>query len=68
MKAFLKKQVLTISGIVLGGIGGYVYYLYYGCSRGCPIISNPLNTVLYGMLTGGLLFSSIKINSKKERK
>jgi hypothetical protein len=46
-----------ISGIVAGGIGGYLYYYFVGCQSGtCPITSNPYTTVVYGTLLGGVLF------------
>ncbi len=68
MKLFLRKHALTITGGVLGGIGGYIYYHYYGCNNGCLITSKPLNSILYGIFMGALLFSSIKIRSKKNHK
>ena len=67
MKPFLKNALFTIIGSILGGIGGYAYYHYYGCENGCAITSKPLNSILYGMVTGGLLFSSIKIKSKRNQ-
>ena len=52
-----KKYLLTILGILLGAIFGYLYYHYVGCVSGtCNITSKPLNSTLYGALMGGLLF------------
>lgn len=65
MKAVLKKYLLVIIGVFIGGIGGYLYYHFYGCANGCAITSKPLNSTLYGSFMGGLLFSSFKINKKK---
>ncbi|TSJ47781.1 DUF6132 family protein [Fluviicola chungangensis] len=65
MKSFLKKYKLHIIGGIVGGIGGYAYYHFVGCSSGsCAITSKPFNSTLYGAFMGFLLFSSFKINSK----
>lgn len=48
-----------ISGVVVGGVLGFLYYKLIGCSTGtCPITSNPLNSTLYGAVIGFLLSSS----------
>ncbi len=51
----IKKQNLKklAFGIVIGGLAGYAYYYFIGCSSGtCPITSSPLNSILYGSFTG----------------
>jgi hypothetical protein len=62
-----KKAILiTGIGIVLGAIGGYLYYHYVGCASGtCMITSKPLNSTLYGGLMGGLLFNIFIKTPKK---
>jgi len=46
----------AIIGIVVGAIGGYLYYHYIGCRSGsCPINSNPYISTLYGALIGYLI-------------
>ena len=63
--SFLKDNALTILGIVFGMAGGYLYWMYIGCSSGsCPITSSPLNSSLWGGVMGGLLFSMFKSNKK----
>lgn len=48
-----------IIGVAIGGVLGFLYYKFIGCSAGtCPITSNPLNSVLYGAFMG-FLFSQI---------
>ena len=67
----ITKYKLTIIGIVIGGIGGYLYYHFIGCTSGrCMITSRPVNSTLYGSLMGGLLFSIFQKENKRidERK
>ncbi|PKP19744.1 MAG: hypothetical protein CVU05_10685 [Bacteroidetes bacterium HGW-Bacteroidetes-21] len=55
-----------LTGIFLGGTGGFLYYYYVGCQSGtCPITSNPWITVLYGTLIGGILFYKKKKEIKE---
>ena len=61
-----KKYQLTILGILLGAIFGYLYYYYVGCASGtCNITSKPLNSTLYGAMMGGLLFNIFEKKPKK---
>jgi hypothetical protein len=54
----LKKNRLTIVGTIVGAVGGYAYYFFVGCANGsCAVTSSPINSTLYGILMGGLLFS-----------
>lgn len=60
MKTFLKYKTAII-GIVIGAFAGYAYYYFVGCASGtCPITSQPLTSVAYGALMGGLFFSGLK--------
>lgn len=64
--AKVKEWRGTILGIVLGGIGGYLYYRLVGCSSGaCPITSNPWMSILWGIALGYLLGESFNKNKKK---
>lgn len=68
---FLARYWLTITGVLLGALAGYLYYFYVGCASGtCAITSRPLNSTLYGALMGGLLFNFFqeKIQSRKSIK
>ena len=66
---FIKKYKLTVIGIILGAIAGYLYFYYIGCASGsCPITSKPLNSTLYGALLGGLLFNSFSSKNKIKEK
>lgn len=60
---FIKQNILTLIGVAIGAIGGYMYYYFIGCPNGtCAITSKPLNSTLYGAMMGGLLFNIFKIN------
>lgn len=64
MKELIKKHLLKIIGITIGGLGGFAYYHFVGCASGtCPITSNPYITIAYGALLGYLLLDMFK---KKE--
>ena len=62
----LLKYKLTIVGVVLGAIAGYLYYHFIGCAAGtCPITSKPLNSTLYGAVMGGLLLNMLQEEKTK---
>ncbi|CAH0994333.1 hypothetical protein EMA8858_00442 [Emticicia aquatica] len=57
----INRNKLTIVGVVIGAIGGYLYYYYVGCASGtCPITSKPLNSTLYGAVMGSLFINIFK--------
>ena len=46
--------------IVIGGLGGFLYYHFVGCKSGtCPITSNPYGSIIMGGLFGFLMVGSI---------
>ena len=56
---YILKYRLTIIGIILGAVAGYLYYHYVGCMSGtCSITSKPINSTLYGAFMGGLFLNS----------
>ena len=62
---FINKYILAIIGVIVGVIGGYLYYYYVGCTSGtCPITSKPLNSTLYGAMMGGLILTIFKKEKK----
>jgi hypothetical protein len=61
----LSTYKLTILGILIGAIGGYMYYHFVGCASGtCAITSKPLNSSLYGAMMGALLFNTFQKEKK----
>lgn len=61
-------SISTIIGIVVGIIGGYIYYAKVGCSSGsCPITSNPYMSMLWGGLMGFLIGDLFKKKKDKDK-
>jgi len=60
------KNKLTIAGVLIGAVGGYLYYAFVGCASGtCAITSSPTISTLYGALMGGLLFNMFEKETQK---
>lgn len=54
----ISKHKLTLIGIAVGAVAGYLYYHFIGCASGtCAITSKPINSTVYGALMGGLFFN-----------
>ena len=68
MTLFLKSHQLKIVGILVGGILGFANNYFIGCNTGsCAITSKPINSSVYGMVMGYLMFSVFeKSNTKNE--
>ncbi|GAP42500.1 hypothetical protein TBC1_11630 [Lentimicrobium saccharophilum] len=55
----------NIAGLILGALGGFLYYRLVGCnSGGCAITSNPYISILWGAAMGYLLADIFKIREK----
>ena len=53
--------LVTIIGVLLGGVFGIAWYRWMGCASGtCPLLTNPYTSILYGMLLGALIASGIR--------
>ncbi|GEM_PF-499230 len=60
-----------LAGLLLGAVGGYAYWYFYGCTEGCTITGSPLNSTLYFAFMGYMavgLFPVKKETDKEERK
>ncbi|WP_324559354.1 hypothetical protein [Agriterribacter sp.] len=65
MKKWLNHNKLLLTGAILGGVGGFIYWKLVGCNSGtCAITSNPRNSTLYFAVMGALLFSMFKKPTK----
>ena len=47
--------------VVLGALGGFLYYNFVGCNGSCAITGSPVNSALYGSLIGLVLTDWKKI-------
>lgn len=57
----LKRNWLYLVGAAIGGIGGYLYWYYIGCSTGtCPITASPTMSVVWAAIMGSLIFGFFK--------
>lgn len=66
---YLKAKKFIVLGAVVGATGGYAYYHFIGCASGtCAITSSPINSTLYGIFMGGLLFDLIETTITKKTK
>lgn len=53
-----RRNWISVLGIALGVLVGYLYWFYVGCLDGtCPINASPMLNILRGGILGGLLFS-----------
>jgi len=66
-RRYLKFLTLkSIIGMVVGVIGGYIYYIEVGCNSGsCAITSDPWMTMLWGLMMGYLVGDMFNKDKKK---
>ena len=49
-----------IIGVLAGGVLGFSYYKFIGCSSGtCPLTSNPYISTIYGIILGAVISANI---------
>ena len=54
---------LSLLGLIIGAIGGYIYYAEFGCVSGtCAITSNPWMSTAWGSAFGYLVFEMFRGN------
>jgi hypothetical protein len=61
IKEFLKSSNFwkPFLGITIGGLAGFLYYHFIGCSSGsCPITGNPYMSTIWGGLLGLFIVKS----------
>ena len=58
---WLKTKKMIVFGVVIGAIGGYLYWHFVGCSSGTSAITSVWwRSTLYGALMGGFTLDIIK--------
>ena len=65
-----KKAVTIVLPILVGALGGYLYYYFIGCNNGCAITSSPINSTAYGAVVGAFFVnwrSGISLFKKTEK-
>ena len=64
-KIFGITPIISLAGLLIGAIGGYIYWDQVGCASGtCAITSNPWMSTAWGAAFGYLIFDMF--NSKKK--
>jgi len=49
----LKKYWIYITGMIIGAMGGYMYWYHIGCLTGtCPLKATPIVSILLGISVG----------------
>lgn len=62
-----KKLIITLSILLVGALGGFLYWKYVGCLTGtCAIKSNPYLMIGYGLLFGWVI--SDLVNKQVDKK
>lgn len=52
----LRYALKVLAAVLVGLGGGYLYYYFVGCANGtCAIVSDPVNSTLYGGVMGLIL-------------
>ena len=60
-KEFIKSSwfLRPFLGVVIGGVAGFLYYYFVGCTSGhCPITNNPYMSIIWGGLLGLFIVKS----------
>jgi hypothetical protein len=63
-KKFLRIAVKFIP-VLIGALGGFLYYTFIGCNQGCAITGNPLSSTIYGAVVGAFFISTKKKSEEK---
>lgn len=66
MKRWIIENKWMLISAALGAVAGYAYWFFYGCTNGCNITGNALNSTLYFMVIGALIPGLLKSEKRKE--
>jgi hypothetical protein len=61
----IKNNLPIAIGMLLGSVGGYIYYAYVGCNGSCLIGSSPYISTIYGAVMGGLFVNLFRTKKGK---
>lgn len=65
MTLLFQKYKKDLIGVTIGGVAGFLYWKFIGCSNGtCIITSKPINSTLYGAIMGFLVAGVFKKENK----
>jgi len=68
IKRIIKRNSLTLIGILAGAVGGFLFWYYIGCQTGsCPITSSPVATTIWGAILGAVVFNAFQENTNTKR-
>lgn len=67
MKNLFKKAAWVLPGLVLGAVGGFFYWKFYGCNGTCLITSSPVKSILYFAVMGAIANSAFKPKQKETK-
>jgi len=68
MKIDKKRWKRIRVGMIVGLIGGYFYYYFYGCdSAACNISSSPILSPIYGMAVGALIWDNLNPDGEERK-
>jgi len=60
----IRKSWIYITGAILGGTTGYLYWYFIGCANGtCPLKASPTPSIILGLAIG--IYISVLINRRK---
>jgi hypothetical protein len=56
MLAWIKKRRISVIFLLMGGLSGFLYWKFIGCTTGtCPLKSHWYTMTIYGLLMGWLI-------------
>ena len=64
-----RKLIKLVFPVLLGAVGGFLYYNFIGCNGSCAITGDPYISTLYGAGIGAVLVNwKSGINSTRKNK
>jgi hypothetical protein len=67
MKNYLRNKISAIIGLLIGALGGYLYWKFIGCNTGtCPITASPINSTIYGAFMGAIIALALQKDKKQK--